>query len=186
MIDNARATISSYLSSETESEAIAEFDAAPEIPAQIMRVGLLGDLGDHATEFDINTAITIKTQYMLRPDLSTHRVGINIWSEDGTLILETASSGRSESLTESERGEYSATLTIPANFLAPGQYVVSTYLDEQNIKVHDNRYYERILRFGVSGNPFHSPERRRGLLIYPFNWETARTSKTQLAKETVD
>jgi lipopolysaccharide transport system ATP-binding protein len=176
MIDDSQITTQAYLSSDSKCTETISFESDYTKSAQIKMIKLLDSHGKGTSEFDILSSINVEVIYDIRSNILNHRVGVVVSRYDGLDIFVTNSTDRQDYDDKIQPGMYIATLTIPSQLLAAGKYYLSVYLGEPNVKTHDRREY--ILSFGISGNPFRSNEKRKGLLVYPFSWKITNTNLT--------
>jgi lipopolysaccharide transport system ATP-binding protein len=166
--------VQSYLARGAETKARVEFETDQNKDAQITSIELMNDLSQLSPDFDVSMPIHVLVRFHAHRMISDHRIIVALSDTNGTEIFVTNSTDQGQPIRRLEPGGYTATLIIPDRLLAAGRYFLSAYVDEPNVKTHDRQ--ERVISFSVSGDPYRANERRRGLIVYPFEWRTSPTS----------
>jgi len=166
---DCQSIVHSYLSKGSNYSASIKFDEDHSKSAQITEIQLIDNNGRLSTDFNIKSPIKISVKYSVLSPLYNHRIGVIVSRNDGVEVFVTNSNDWQEPHGKLIPGEYVSTLHIPKCFLNADQYLLCVYLGEPGIKAHDVR--KDVLRFNIAGNPFNINEKRRGAIVYPFNWE---------------
>jgi lipopolysaccharide transport system ATP-binding protein len=173
--------IKSYLESDADlhKEYLPAFTPHQESESDfyITQIELKSSAGKHQNHFNLNEEIIIHVKYTLTKDLVGSVINFQIENYDSTIALSFDTDTDEELLSLRKKGNYEATILIPAFTIKPGNFFLTFATGIANSST-TNRY-GRCLKFSVSlGNENEAfvsyAEKRPGYFPLKIDWHTVK------------
>jgi len=167
-----------YISSATSAEGAMTVCRKPEGQSRILHVMLQNSADRPISVASVFEPFRICVHYEMSEVRRNHRVCVDVFTQDGSLLAETTSEDGLKGMPLPARpGTYKAVVEFPAQLLAQGEYILEASLDEPGTEVIDQT--GPLLRLRLEGNPFPRGRRHTGIMIYPFRWNISEAPEMQ-------
>jgi lipopolysaccharide transport system ATP-binding protein len=143
--------IQHYLDSSAQHGGRCTFPIEPEKMAQFTSLGLLQSDGKVAASFDARFDIRIEAEYVIRKHIPQGLLGMRVSTADGLPIFTSHHvdmlNPTAAAMRELLPGTFRTQITIPANFLVPGSYLVTVAIVDGNMGLID--MHEDAISFDI-------------------------------------
>jgi lipopolysaccharide transport system ATP-binding protein len=177
------AVVAEYLHSDVNEGA--EKVLADPLSQQIRRkeftftkVGLQDHKNNSSSEIDVRYPFTVLLEYCVASLLHNVEISVRFFAYDGRPVFTShQSDSRSEVLVQRAPGMYAATVTVPGNFLVPGDYFISIEAHMPTVSVLEK--YDHIIKFHINEtgsklSRYQPHQYMQGVVIVEFPWSESR------------
>jgi lipopolysaccharide transport system ATP-binding protein len=145
---SAGEVVSKYLNSVTEHSGGEVLLSKISSPAYFTKVAILDEHNQPTETVDLTVGFKVYFEYEIEQTIAGLDLTFSLFDKNGSRIFYSGISKSKNHLNiEHQPGHYIAEVKIPANFIAPGIYTITTSLEQPNIYLFDNR--ENVIGFSV-------------------------------------
>ncbi len=163
--------VSKYISESYNNHSVWQAESPNDHPLQIVKVTLLNQSGQQASEFDVQEGLSVELEYEVRKALKSAVVAVNIHAADGTHLVSLEDTDREpDLLIERQPGRYSSSVKIPGDWLNSGSYLLRVSCGIPRRLSFDN--IEALMFALVETGDCSTRGHRRGYLLPMLKWET--------------
>jgi len=161
-----------YLQGLKVEKGRVEYSQSDGSSLQFKSIGLLDESGKPGEVFSLSSAIRVIVEYEISEPLTGAQILCHLWTPSGTHVLATGDVDFAPNLLGTRvPGRYRAEIVIPANLLAPGQYMLQLACGIPNaelIAVRDGPIFEVIAARSYAEQ--WSQARRDVVVSVPLEW----------------
>ena len=140
-----------YLDASAQHDGTCTFPIEPAKTAQFTSLSLLTREGDATASFDVRFDITVEAEYVVRQPVPQGLLGIRVSTADGLPIFTSHHLDTLDPSSAATRallpGTFRTQITIPANFLVPGSYLLTVAVVDARMHLID--MHEDAISFDV-------------------------------------
>ncbi len=180
-IGNTESIITEYLNISSENfEAYREFNDQNS-ETYFKKISVKPENSNFAcSEIEVLKSFNVEFNYFLKKNIPGLSLGFSIYSKNGMKILYDSQAVKKLSGdAENRSGYFTAEVTIPGMFLAPGSYFINAALHIENVQLLD--FKENVISFNIieSGSQLQKfSGKDMGVIIADFKWRSINENIT--------
>ena len=178
---NTDSIISEYLKINSESiEAFREFNDQNS-DTYFKKISVRPENANiPSSEIEVLKSFTVVFNYYMKRNIPGLSLGFSVYSKNGMKILyDSQTIKKLTEDTENRSGYFTAEVTIPGKFLAPGSYYINAALHLENVQLLD--FLENGISFNIieSGSQLHKFNGKdMGVVLADFKWKGINENMT--------
>ena len=172
MIQDSRKTIAKYISNSQNSQE-GQIDLSPtKSDAFFTNIAIHNSNGAMSTQVEVSSFFTISFQYTILRSIQGLEISFSLFNQYGSKIFYCPQSNSNNNIEKQiVKGKYVGEVTIPGNFLTPGNYSISAGIHQPNIEVFDARKHVIAFQIVESGSNLYAfSGADMGSVLVDFQW----------------
>jgi lipopolysaccharide transport system ATP-binding protein len=145
--------------------------------ASFTRISFISQAGYPSQSLPVSEPFKMRFDYRLTRAVGQFELAFVLYDRNGSKIFYSGTSKRNALAGQAlDPGSYTAEVTLPAKFLAPGSYTISAILHQPNVRFLDRQ--EAVMSFSIlesGSDDYQYLHQDLGAVLVDFDWKVART-----------